>query len=672
MVTFAVWFSLSISASHPYTVTDQVMMRRIAQVTASPDGQHIVYALKTTDLEKNRSRADLWILSADGKDNRRLTSDPHNDGDPEWSADSKRVYFLSDRGGSNQIWRVAIDGGEAEQVSDFPFDLDTFRLHKDERTFVFSAETFPQCPTLACTEQRRSERKKKKTTAQHYDHLMMRHWDTWRDGRRNHLFVWKLGDTPRDLMPGIDMDAPTKPFGDSSDYVFTPDGKALVYTARDPGKFEATSTDLDLFYVPLEGKTAPKKLTTENRATDTQPRFSPDGKHLAYLAMTHAMAESDKLDLVVRDWNGSVFSSPARRVTSDWDRSIETFTWASDSRRVYATADHLGQHPLFAIDTNDGKVTELATEGHMGEPSALGSGVVFTKTTLKTPADLWVREDSGRIAQLTRVNDEALKQISFGDYEQFSFAGAGGDTVYGFLVKPVGFDAKKKYPLAYLIHGGPQGSFGNHFHYRWNPQVYAAAGFVAVMVDFHGSTGYGQKFTEAIRGDWGGKPFEDLQKGLEAVTQKFGFVDNKNVCALGASYGGYMINWIAGKWPDRFKCLVAHDGNLDERMAYYDTEELWFPEWEHGGTPWENPASYSKHNPIDLIGNWKTPMLVIHGGRDYRVVDTQGFSTFTALQRKGIPSHFLYFPDENHWVVKPQNSIEWHDTVLAWLKRFTK
>ena len=244
--------------------------------------------------------------------------------------------------------------------------------------------------------------------------------------------------------------------------------------------------------------------------------------------------------------------------------------------------------------------------------------------------------------------------------------------MHGYVVKPAGFEAGKKYPVAFLIHGGPQGSFGNHFHYRWNPQTYAGAGYAAVMIDFHGSTGYGQAFTDAIRGDWGGKPLDDLQKGLDAALAKYAWLDGDKVCALGASYGGYMINWIAGNWPDRFKCLVSHDGNLDERMAYYDTEELWFPEWEHGGTPWDNPAGYTKHNPIDHVAKWKTPMLVIHGGRDYRVVDTQGMSTFTALQRKGIPSRFLYFPDENHWVLKPANSILWHETVLGWMDRWLK
>jgi dipeptidyl aminopeptidase/acylaminoacyl peptidase len=292
---------------------------------------------------------------------------------------------------------------------------------------------------------------------------------------------------------------------------------------------------------------------------------------------------------------------------------------------------------------------------------------------MKAPAELYtVRADGRDVTRVTGINDERMAAIRMGEPEQFSFKGANGNTVYAWIVRPVDFDPARKYPVAFLIHGGPQGSWANDFHYRWNPQAYAGRGYAAVMIDFHGSTGYGQAFTDAINGDWGGKPLEDLQKGLDAALERYPWMDGSRVAALGASYGGYMINWIAGKWPDRFKCLVVHDGNLDERFAYFATEELWFPEWEHGGTPWDNPQGYAKDNPVDFVKNWKTPTLVIHGGKDYRVVDTGGFATFTALQRMGVASKFLYFPDENHWVLKPANSILWHDTVLDWLDLWTQ
>jgi dipeptidyl aminopeptidase/acylaminoacyl peptidase len=302
-----------------------------------------------------------------------------------------------------------------------------------------------------------------------------------------------------------------------------------------------------------------------------------------------------------------------------------------------------------------------------------GERIVFARDDLTSPVELYTVGAGGEDARrVTKINDDRVSAARMGQPEQFAFAGWNGEKVYAYVVKPVDFDSGRNYPVVFLIHGGPQGSFGNDFHYRWNPQAYAGAGYAAVMVDFHGSTGYGQEFTDSIRGDWGGKPLVDLQKGLAAALKRYPWMDGERVCALGASFGGYMVNWIAGSWPDRFRCLVNHDGNLDERMAYYDTEELWFPEWDHEGTPWTNPEGYEKHNPVNYVANWKTPMLVVHGALDYRVVDTQGISTFTTLQRLGIPSKLLYFPDENHWVLQPANSIQWHDTVIEWLDRWTK
>jgi dipeptidyl aminopeptidase/acylaminoacyl peptidase len=322
---------------------------------------------------------------------------------------------------------------------------------------------------------------------------------------------------------------------------------------------------------------------------------------------------------------------------------------------------------------DDGQVGTVVRDGSVHGFSAAGGRIVYALSDLKSPAELYsVRPNGAGVRQLTEINREKVAVARMGDFEQFTFAGWNGETVYGYVVRPVDFDPGRKYPVAFLIHGGPQGSFGNVFHYRWNPQAYAGAGYAAVMVDFHGSVGYGQAFTDSIRGDWGGKPLVDLQKGLAAAIERYPWLDGDRVGALGGSFGGYMVNWIAGQWPDRFKCLVNHDGNLDERMAYFDTEELWFPEWDHRGTPWENPEGYEKHNPVRFVGNWRTPMLVIHGAFDYRVVETQGLGTFNALQRMGIPSKLLYFPDENHWVLKPQNSIQWYDVVIAWLDHWLK
>jgi dipeptidyl aminopeptidase/acylaminoacyl peptidase len=354
------------------------------------------------------------------------------------------------------------------------------------------------------------------------------------------------------------------------------------------------------------------------------------------------------------------------------DRSPGAMAWSPDGKELFCAAEHLGQSAIFAVDTASGKAHVVVGEGTCSEPQAYGGRVLYGMNSLLGPAELYTVARDGRdVKRVTHLNDAKVAAARFGKPERFSFKGAKGDTVYGYIVHPADFDAAKKYPVAFLIHGGPQGSFGNDFHYRWNPQAYAGAGYAVVMVDFHGSTGYGQAFTDAINNDWGGAPFEDLMKGLDFALAKYPFMDGDRVGALGASFGGYMITWIAGH-TDRFKCLVCHDGNLDERMAYFDTEELWFPEWDHRGLPWVNPENYSKQNPIGFVENWKTPMLVIHGMKDFRVVYTQGISTFTALQRKGIPSKLLVFPDENHFVLKPANSILWHETVIGWLDQWLK
>ncbi len=658
-------------AKHAYTVQDQVTLKRVLGFKASPDGARLVYALRTTDLDANKGRVDLWLVNADGSGTRQLTSHPDNDTDPAWAPDGSAVYFLSSRGGSNQVWRIAADGGEAVQVTKSPVDVDTFNLSPDGKLLAFSAEVFVDCDTLDCTAKRLEEKAKSKATGRVYDSLFFRHWDTWKDGRRSHLFVQKLDSgAPVDVMRKVNADAPSRPFGGPEEYTFTRDSKSLVFTARDVGREEAWSTNLDLFLVPADGSKVPLRLTASNKATDTQPAFSPDGKTLAYLAMSRPGYEADKYRVMLRDWP----LGKERSLVDSWDRSPQSLAWSPDGKTLYITADNLGQHALFAVDVATSEVTTLLSDGTVGAVQPTKAAVFFSRDTLTSPVDVYSLPLDGprALKPVTQVNADALAAISFGAPEQFSFKGFNDETVHGYLVKPVGFDPKKKYPLAFLVHGGPQGSFGNHFHYRWNPQTYAGRGYAAVMVDFHGSTGYGQAFTDAIRGDWGGKPLEDLKKGLAAALSKYPFIDGGRACALGASYGGYMINWMAGNWNEPWKCLVTHDGNLDERMAYFDTEELWFPEWDHEGTPWDNEPGYTRHNPIDHVAKWKVPMLVVHGGRDYRVVDTQGMSTFTALQRRGVPSKFLHFPDENHWVLKPANSVLWHETVGAWLDQWTK
>ena len=656
--------------THPFTVHDMLAMDRLSDPRPSPDGRTIVFVSSVTDLGANRRRTDLFTVPAQGGTLRRLTSHEAGDTHPRWAPDGRSIFFLSTRSGSSQVWRIAADGGEAQPVTSEPLDVGSFALSPDGRLLAYSMEVFPDCDSVACTRQRLDEVAARKATGRLYESLFIRHWDTWSTGTRSHLFVRPVaGGEPVDVTRGMQADVPSKPFGGAEEYTFTADGRAVVFTARDAGREEAWSTDFDLFVAPADGSAARRNLTEANPAWDTLPVFSPDGRTLAWLAMERPGYESDRYRIVLRSWPDGA----PRVLTQAWDRSPQDLAWTSDGRSLLATAHNLGHTSLFAIDAGSGRVRTLVEQGTAKAPAPSGDRVVLTLESHRAPAEIHsVRTDGSDLRTLTRVNAAKVAAARMGEPEQFRFQGAHGDTVHGWVVKPVDFDRGKRYPIAFLIHGGPQGSWTSEFHYRWNPQVYAGAGYGAVLIDFHGSTGYGQAFTDAIRGDWGGAPLEDLQKGLAAAIERYPWLDGQRACALGASYGGYMINWIAGQWPDRFRCLVSHDGNLDERMAYFDTEELWFPEWEHGGTPWESPEGYARHNPIEHVGRWKTPMLVIHGGQDFRVVDTQGMSTFTALQRRGIPSQFLHFPDENHWVLKPHNSILWHETVLGWLERWLR
>jgi dipeptidyl aminopeptidase/acylaminoacyl peptidase len=657
------------AASHLFSVHDMVAFDRLSEPQVSPDGRWIVFSVSVADLEANKRRSDLHLVKADGTGLRRLTSHEAGDSAPRWSADGRSVWFLSSRSGTSQVWRIPVDGGEAEQATHLPLDVNAFLPSPDGAKLAVALEVFPDCVTLECTTKRLDEIAGRKSTGQIFDHLFIRHWDAWSDGRRSHLFVLPAaGGSPVDVMRGMDADSPSKPFGGTEEFSFTPDGKAILFSARDAGREEAWSTNFDLFLSPADGSGLPKRIT-DSQAWDTQPAFSPDGKTLAYLAMARPGYEADRYAIVLRPWPGG----RDRILTGDWDRSPQTLVWSRDGRTLYATAENLGQASLFAVDAFSGKVRTIVKEGTLSNPSPAGPRLVYLADDLNHPAELFsVSPGGGDVRAVTKMNAAKVAATRMGHAEQFSFKGANDDTVYGYAMKPADFREGRKYPVAFLIHGGPQGSFGNHFHYRWNPQAYAGAGYASVMIDFHGSTGYGQAFSDAIGGDWGGKPLVDLQKGLDAALARYPWLDANRVSALGASYGAYMVNWIEGNWPDRFRCLVSHDGNLDERMAYFDTEELWFPEWDHRGTPWDNPESYERQNPVNFVKSWKTPMLVVHGGKDYRIVYSQGISVFTALQRRGIPSKFLYFPDENHWVLKPQNSILWHDTVIAWLDQWTK
>jgi len=668
----------------PFTVQDMVRMERISEVAVAPDGKRVAYTQRTTDMEANKGRTGVWLLDTGkrGAVPLRLTDGGPNAGAAEWSKDGKFIYFLSNRSGTNQVWRISSSGTgprgdtpvpESTQVTNLPLEVGSFHVSPKADRILVSVEVFLDCADLACTKKRLDASAHTSATGALHTQLFIRHWDTWSDGRRSQVFTMALNDngvaqgTPVNLTGGIG-DVPGKPFGGHEDYAFSPDGAQVAFSVRATAG-EAWSTNFDIYTVAADGSTQPKNLTADNKAWDGQPAFSPDGSQLAYLAMDRPGFEADRFHLVLLNLQ----SGAARALTQHWDRSMNSFAWSRDGKTLFATADHLGQRPLWAIDAASGRASAITGAGEVEGFGVGTSKVFYTASNLSSPADLYsVSFTGGKPAQLTRLNQTVLEQRKFGEYQQFTFPGANNENVFGYVVKPVDFKPDRKYPVAFLIHGGPQGSFGNAWSWRWNPQAFAGAGFAVVMIDFHGSTGYGQAFTDSISGDWGGKPLEDLKLGLSEALKANPWLDGENVCALGGSYGGFMINWIAGQWPDRFKCLVSHDGILDNRSMYYSTEELWFPEHEFSGPEYQNQAAYARFNPIDHVAKWKAPMLVIHGQQDYRVPDSQGLAVFTALQRRGIPSELLYFPNENHWVLKPADSIQWYDTVLSWLNRWTR
>jgi dipeptidyl aminopeptidase/acylaminoacyl peptidase len=666
---------LAQSGKAPFTVDDLVRIKRVSDLQSSPDGRYVAFVLRETDMGANKGRTDLWLVDLYEKapQPRQLTTDPANDSSPRWAPDSRTIYFLSTRTQSSQVWRLSLEGGEQQQVTRYPLSVDALKVSPTGKHLAVTMEVMPDCANLQCTKDQLEQEENSKATGQIYDRVFVRHWDTWKNGTRSHLFTVPLSENdtagaPVDVSGKLDADVPSKPFGDDEDFDFSPDGTRIVFSARAVGRSEPWSTNFDLYEVPVDGSAEPKNLTATNPAWDAQPTFLKNGD-LAYLAMQRPGFESDRFHLVIR----SARTGTARHVTQGWDRSIGDLIATSDNKRVLAAVDDVGQHVLYSIDVSTGAAQKLVETGQVTDAAAVRNSVVLAWASLGAPADLYsLPIKGGELRRLSSVNSAMLDQRALSEFEQFSFAGWNDETVYGYVMKPHGFEAGKRYPIAFVVHGGPQVSFQNQWNYRWNAQTFAGRGYGVVLIDFHGSPGYGQKFTDSISGDWGGKPLVDLQKGLAAAIARYSWLDGERACALGASYGGFMMNWIAGNWPERFRCLVNHDGIFDQRMMYYSTEELWFTEWEHGGPYYERAAAHEKFNPANHVTAWRTPMLVIHGAQDFRVPLDQGIATFTALQRRGIESRFLYFPDENHWVLKPANSVLWYNTVLDWLDQHLK
>jgi dipeptidyl aminopeptidase/acylaminoacyl peptidase len=663
------------AAPTPFTVEDLVRLKRISDPQVSPDGHVLAFVQRETDMEANKGRTSIWLLDLldPAGEPQRASGGAFNDSSPRWASDGRTLYFLSNRSGSSQVWRLNLPGLLAQQVSDYPLEVSSLKVSPRAGQLALTMEVFPDCDTLECTHARLDARAKSKASGRSFERLFIRHWDSWADGTRSHLFTAPLSPggaagTPVDVSRGFDADIPGKPFGDDADYAYSPDGQRLVFSARLAGKSEPWSTNFDLFETRSDGSAAPVNLTANNLAADMQPRYLANGD-LVWVAQDHPGAESDRFHVMLKPARGG----QVRAVTGAWDRSVAKLGATPDGRALIVSADELGQRALFLIDLKSGQPRKLWGDGEVEDFAVTPGGIIAARADLGGPADLYrVAFSGGTPQRLTRVNATTLAERQLSPFEQFSFKGWNDETVYGYIVKPFGFEPGKRFPLAFVVHGGPQSSMQNIWTYRWNAQAFAGGGYAVVMIDFHGSPGYGQAFTDSISKDWGGKPLTDLQKGLAAALERYPWLDGERVCALGASYGGFMMNWIEGNWPQRFRCIVNHDGLFDQRMMYYATEELWFPEWEFGGPQYEVPQNYERVNPVDFVDQWRTPMLVIHGVNDFRIPYTQGIGAFTALQRRGIESKLLIFPDENHWVLKPANSVLWYQTVLGWLDAHLK
>ena len=654
------------------TFQDLISMHRVSEPQVSPDGKWIAYSVSTPDLDANRSVRNIWIVASSGGEARQLTRGG-TDTRPRWSPDGKKLAFLSARVENNpQVFWMNLEGGEATKVTSLSTGADNELWSPDGKAIAFISSVYPDCKDDSCNAGRDAEKEKSKVKARIYDKLLYRHWTGWSDGKRSHLFlVLASGGTPRDLTPGANYDVPPFNLGAPEPIAFSPDSRELCFTAN-TDKDEALSTNGDLFTVPVSGASEPKRITT-NPGDDWGPAYSPNGMWIAYRAQMQPGYESDRWRLMLYARQ----SGKQINLTETFDSSVESYAFAPDSKSLYFNAEDKGEMPIYSITAAPGSSAKVIISGNFNQEfdvSEDGRTLAIARTSLTMPAEIFAANSDGSdVRQLTHQNAVLLSQLDLAKPEIFKFEGAEKTPVEGFVIRPPHFDPSKKYPALLLIHGGPQGAWTDAWGYRWNEQLMAAPGYVVLAINPRGSTGYGQKFTAEVSRDWGGKAYQDLMKGLDAAIAKYSFIDGSRVGAAGGSYGGYMIDWIATH-TGRFKCLISHAGPYDA-VSMGATEELWFSEWEFGGTPWANPELYRKWSPSEFasaLGKYKTPTLVVGGELDFRVPYTQDLEFFAALQRQGVPSKLLIFPDEGHWVLKPQNSELWYKTFLGWLAEYLK